>query len=547
MEKFFKSQLLNTILLQRFHKINQTVLFLLTAIMIITVAGAAEPKEGLHVPHFSVRQTGKQPCRYEVYDGETKVCEVNDASLTHIVHQARLSPPLVADAYRMDGVVMPWVLDGDWEKSRLNLSVSENGVSELRMDGVWEAKDKRHTQSVLMTISFSRERNSYVYDITSRFTLNRAKSDKYHRPWGLRVGQPLDPYTDANFGPQLPSQAAAKKWNKRFHYFVVQARQFSRRFEHAPIPFEGYLAIPLNRSYATGAYRWYPAKDGLWCFLDNPEGNPAIQFLGDTYQLMYFSICKWGYDIHNFYITQDNFDGPGDGYIPYTLPADSTYEVHYRLFQLTGDETKKIMDRMVVQPFTEKQLQIVRDFEPVLGLENTFDQHLDPDKPANGESDPWFWEPHAGGGNEGNWTQNQPRKQECVWDRAEGRTDTNSLRVMRDAGGTSFWQGRVGPSQRYEWEPGKRFAVRGFVRTKGVSGRGAAIVLRFWRGGGTSLKEHNYESQFLKGDADWTEIRVETDKAPDDIFKLPVNCDIRLQLDGLGEVWFDDVQLSVIQ
>jgi len=118
------------------------------------------------------------------------------------------------------------------------------------------------------------------------------------------------------------------------------------------------------------------------------------------------------------------------------------------------------------------------------------------------------------------------------WDTAVGRSGSCSLRVS----GGSEAQPVHGGTAIYG-ETGKRYRLRAWVRTRGVTGGGAYLRVNevFCRWDDVRA---SHRSGALTGDNDWTRLDVEFKPVAGDPFIVP-----GLVVEGKGTAWFDDVEL----
>ncbi len=139
-----------------------------------------------------------------------------------------------------------------------------------------------------------------------------------------------------------------------------------------------------------------------------------------------------------------------------------------------------------------------------------------------------------------------PADVELTRDTRIGCGDRYSLRIRHRAVAQSAWQATtLGPAFG---EPalrrGGKLRLRAVVRTRGVRGK-VRIALRVHRAGRGSVFDvagyEVYASAWLRAlDGDWRELTVETPS----LAPTPDRVHLRLEFDGAGSVWFDDVALE---
>jgi len=129
----------------------------------------------------------------------------------------------------------------------------------------------------------------------------------------------------------------------------------------------------------------------------------------------------------------------------------------------------------------------------------------------------------------------------CMWghsakyDGTTGHSGTHSLRL--NGGETA--QPMHGGTPIFV-ETAKRYRLSAWVRTRGVTGKGAFLRVNevFW--GGNDVRATHY-SKSLTGDNDWTQLQIEFKPIAGDPFAMP-----GLVVDGSGAAWFDDIELVEI-
>ena len=123
----------------------------------------------------------------------------------------------------------------------------------------------------------------------------------------------------------------------------------------------------------------------------------------------------------------------------------------------------------------------------------------------------------------------------CIWghsakyDRTIGHSGTHSLRLN----GGEF-AGPVHGGPLLHVEGGKRYRLSAWVRTRGVTGKGAYLRVKPRQ---DAVGERRSES--LAGDTDWTRLAIEFKPARTDPFVVP-----GLVVEGAGTAWFDDIELK---
>ncbi len=126
----------------------------------------------------------------------------------------------------------------------------------------------------------------------------------------------------------------------------------------------------------------------------------------------------------------------------------------------------------------------------------------------------------------------------CVWrygsayDSAIGHSGTHSLRV---SGGNVAEPAHGGPLVHIEH--GKRYRLSGWVRTRGVKGKGACLRVKPRVDVETAVF-----SSWLTGDQDWTFLSVDYLPMEGESFAVP-----GLVVEGQGTAWFDDLLFAELE
>ena len=122
----------------------------------------------------------------------------------------------------------------------------------------------------------------------------------------------------------------------------------------------------------------------------------------------------------------------------------------------------------------------------------------------------------------------------CIWghsaryDDTVGHSGTHSLRLN---GGETAQPVHGGPLLHVQ--AGKRYRFRGWVRTRGVTGKGAYLRVKPGKVPGRERR-----SRPLTGNNDWTRVEIVFRAARGQAFVVP-----GLVVEGTGKAWFDDLEL----
>jgi hypothetical protein len=129
----------------------------------------------------------------------------------------------------------------------------------------------------------------------------------------------------------------------------------------------------------------------------------------------------------------------------------------------------------------------------------------------------------------------------CAWNsaaRLDTRVGYSGSRSLRVCGGQIAEPIDAGTAVFLE--SGKRYRFSAWVRTRGVTGKGAYLRLKevFWHWEDVRAM---HQSKRLRGDKDWTRLEFTFEPVPNDPIAVP-----GLVVDGPGTAWFDDVELVEI-
>lgn len=115
------------------------------------------------------------------------------------------------------------------------------------------------------------------------------------------------------------------------------------------------------------------------------------------------------------------------------------------------------------------------------------------------------------------------------YDSTIGHSGTHSLRL---GGGDTAQPVHGGPLLHVE--QGKRYRLSAWVRTRGVTGKGACLRLKTREDAKTAIFSNS-----LTGDQDWTLLTIEFTPPEGENFAVP-----GLMVEGPGAAWFDDIEFS---
>ncbi|HCL28191.1 MAG TPA: hypothetical protein DIC52_07125 [Candidatus Latescibacteria bacterium] len=400
--------------------------------------------------------------------------------------------PLVA------GVQMFWNLDGHIVTSDLlDIIVEGRGTERLTITVITGDPGGVALSRRVLTLRWDEGDASYVYDFTCHLelcapeTFDRPGSENIHfeisDPWYCDVPAPTVAFDGGwsahGFTRLLAEPADGSVWQMPLNHLAT--------------------SIPAPKSFR---------HEGMLVLADSPGNNPAFEFVGETATRTGIGVCNWGYDVHfsASYERQELY-----------APICETFRVR----RCPDDRVAELL--LQAQPVPTVEYAGHREL-PRYERQSSFDKPLRLDEPA-GALDPWPWVP-AGEG--------------ARWCRDLGRSDDNSLQIQRQTTGVTEWrmdrEGEGAWTQR--WRTTTGFNVHVWVRTDSVSGRGASLALR-WILYNQPERHPLLCAASLQGTTDWTRLTAQIlGPAPADVSAV----EIVLRLDGIGTVWFDDIDVEVL-
>ncbi|MFC1508833.1 hypothetical protein ACFL60_03985 [Candidatus Omnitrophota bacterium] len=409
-----------------------------------------------------------------------------------LLRYLKLTPggkPLVSGVqlYWKSGVVITDVLDG--------LEVKGSGTDRLTV--VFTVKDKWDTITVVrtLTVTYDASLNSYVYDFKDNAVINFPESlDKnntvsieYCDPW--MVDSPA------------PSQKFDGMWKGRYTQFAYESS-------------DGRIVSIPHVHYGSNQKGGIRLKqDGILAAVYEPDGNPAIQIMGETASKTVIGICGWAYDIH----------------LGYRADAKELYKpikTHFRII-LCPDDKARSMNSAAVIPNSD--LNGLKEI-PMYERSSSFEKALRVGQPHSGDIDPWGWVSQDEAG--------------TVWDAGTGRTGSRSLKIEKDTPGIATWH-TVSEGQGYftePWTPCKGYEISCWVRTEKVDGEGASVGVCYIVPN-VAPKWPFTRSRRLTGTNGWTKLTVSIGQPPEDTSIMSLH----LQQVGKGTTWFDDLEVKMLR
>jgi hypothetical protein len=467
-----------------------------------------------HTPKFTWRVLGGSVNTEQwIYDGEIplalfeqRVIEqpaenlmfFNGVPKPPVLRHVRLTtdgPPLV------ECIQLYWVLiSGQLVTDHLvNIDVQGNGTPRLMvtfhtrdLSGIAESKR-------VLNLSYDEKTGSYIYDFEAYLTFN--SPEFMNSTSGARGFEFCDPWFTGCPGPAVDFPGM---WDRRYTRFVYEAN-------------DGLVSLPINH-YTTSLKGGIKLRrDGMFLLGYEPDGNPAIQFMGDTADKSGISICWWGYDIH-----LSRTIAPAE--------MDRPIFAHYRIVNCPAEKARDMVRDARLPKWTPGQWSLANEY-PIYERNSSFTRGLALDGVFEGKTDPFPWTTQGSGGS---------------WDRASGRTDTSSLKISKTEPGLSRWQTFQGDGEGYFAEPWsllKGYRVSCWVKTENVAGRGATLAVQYHVPNFTQEYPVARARQ-LTGTQDWTKLELEVGAPP----REKAGClMIMLQQDGSGTTWFDDLEVTPVK
>ncbi len=377
------------------------------------------------------------------------------------------------------------------------IDVNGQGTGTLALAFELTDEGGRATLVRTLTVTWDEARGTYVYDFQDEAQL--ADPETFVTA-GVHSIEICDPWFTAC---PAPSRLFEGMWQGRYRQFAYEAAD-SR-----------LLAIPHNHA-ATSLKQARVRPDGVYAAVFEPDGNPAIQLVGETGRNSSIGVCPWGYDVHVSLAIDP-------------AAAHDTLRARFRFFMLPVD-TARDWDRRAVVPALKSGefggMSVVPLYEP----DGSFENGLAIDKPRGGDIDPWFWTPLDEKG--------------AVWDNTTARSGSRSLKIDKDTPGVATWYSMC-EGQGYwaePWLPCKGYDITCWVRTENLTGQGASISAQYhvpnippdWP---------PVRSERIAGDNGWTKLTLRLGPPPPDTSIVS----IYLQQAGPGTTWFDDLIVTMLK
>jgi hypothetical protein len=292
-------------------------------------------------------------------------------------------------------------------------------------------------------------------------------------------------------------------WERRYQKFVYESDA-------------GIVSLPINHFTTSLKSGIKLKRDGYFVTAFEPDGNPAIQYVGDTAEKSGISICWWGYDIHmSTAITSEEMGKP--------------VLAHFRIANCQTEKAQIMVKEGKLPAWTPGSWNLGSEY-PVYERISSFAKGLALDGVAVGKVDPFPWTTNGNG---------------TSWDKTSGRSDSFSLKIDKKENSLSRWQTFQGDGEGYFAEPFslvKGYRVSCYVKTEGVSGIGSTLAIQY--------HVPNFTQEYpvitakrLTGANNWTKLELEIGSAP----ALAGCLMIMLEQNGSGTTWFDDLEVTPIK
>jgi len=506
------------------------------SILILVSPASVCPAE-VHNPRFTWQVHGGvvNPEQW-IYDGDIPIALFENRTVEQPGRQLlffnRIQRPLVLRKVRLspsgeplvDGIQLYCSCGDIVTEKLLNLDVQGQGTGRLVVTFVSGDLFGVMTLRRVLTLTYDGARESYVYDFQDELTFN---SPEFFNGSPIAV-EFCDPWFTGCPGPAVEFTGM---WEKRYQYFVYEAINGSVvkiPVNHFITSHKGGMRITSTGQFATGEVPdmvsaqqngiWL-RENGLFIAAHEPDGNPAIEFVGGTARHSSINICWWGYDIHlSRQIMQDELFAP----VP----------VHFRVFDCPDETVDRLVAAGAIPPLGPDECG-GKDEYPVYERISSFEKGLRLDGVYDGPVDPFCWESRGDG---------------AVWEKTSGRTGDHSLKISTTTPGLTRWQTLQGDGEGFfadPWTPCTGYRVSCYVKTNEVAGRGSTIAVQYYVPHPPQLLPIQ-AAQKLTGTRDWTKLDIEVGPPPP---YPPVTgvLMIMLQQDGSGTTWFDDLEVTPLR
>jgi len=463
-----------------------------------------------HTPSFSWRVRGDANYEQWIYDGDEPIAMLDMKSLDEpmqalmmfrlvpkplLLRYLKLEPggkPLVSavQLYWKTGTVITDVLDG--------LDIKGEGTGRLTV--TFTVKDPWDTIKVVrtLTVTYDNSIGSYIYDFSDIADILKPETLDTNKPVRIEYCDPW--FTDC----PAPSQRFSGMWTGRYRQFAYESADggiVSIPHHHVSCPQKGGIRL---------------RRDGVFAAVYEPDGNPAIRFMGETADKTSIGICPWAYDVHFGYTAE-----PEELYRPIRM--------HFRFFKCPDDRAKELNNSAKIPVLEKTSWGGLVEF-PLYEPHSSFDKTLSVNAVRQGDIDPWFWRPEGEDG--------------AVWDKTSGRNDSHSLKIGKNTDGLTEWTSMC-EGQGYftaPWSPCKGYEVSCQVKTENVTGAGASIGF-LYHVPNVPPEWPVIRSERITGTNGWTKLTVRVGPPPEGTSIISLH----LSQAGSGTTWFDDLEVTMLK
>jgi len=483
-----------------------------SALILLVVVIAVMPleAEAVHDPVFTWQVKGDVNYRQWIYDGDNPIALFDMSTMDEpmqalmmfqkvprplMLRHLKLTPdgsPLVqaVQLYWKCGKVITDVLDG--------LEIKGDGTDRLTV--VFTVKDKWDTMKVTrtLTVTYDPELESYVYDFRDNAVINFPETLDKNNPVRFEITDPW--FTNC----PAPSQNFPGAWSGRYSMFAYESD-------------DGRIVSVPHTHYGGSQKSGIKLKqDGMFAAVYEPDGNPALQLMGETARKGSISICPWAYDVHVSLSVM-----PEELYKPITA--------HFRVVNCPAGKARTMEQTAEIPDLKSGEYGGLKEV-PMYERNSSFEKGVLIGKPHKGGLDPWGWFPQDEKG--------------AVWDKSSGRTGSSSLKIDKDTPGIATWY-TMCEGQGYftePWTPCKGYEISCWVKTDTVKGQGTSL--------GVCYHVPNVPPEWpitrsdrISGTHDWTKLTVRIGPPPKDTSIMSLH----FQQAGSGTTWFDDLEVKMLK
>jgi hypothetical protein len=400
-----------------------------------------------------------------------------------------------------------WILD------ELRLDDRDPACYRLKLET--HNADRSITSHCQLNLTYAAEIDSYVYEISTEMEVLPGKEWLVEPQGGIEYA---DPWFKDAVGSAVPFPGAE---TPRWSWVVYTDSQ--GQIVRLPL---NHLGVPLLERIR------FPASGGWMGFFNHPDGNPVIEMDAETAQATRAEVCAWGYDVHLIQRipTEIGWDAnsldEGRPFKSISLKSGQKLSARYRFYFLPATAGRRLLEHSIQPELPEKLVEQLTRPAYRAG-NNTFQDGIFPSNPDCS----WYWSPSHPEG--------------VTWERAFGRLDQASLAIQNQIPRLAFWEVPQGSDFWMNPLPSSRQRLGAWIKTDGVSGKGAYLSFRFSNyliATGQIPPLTETVSEPITGNMDWTYIELMIDTPPQGASRGY----LRLVLEGVGTAWFDDVCLETV-